>query len=95
MRIEHFEAADVDHFQQFVEQHQQLPLKLLATTLVGEDAFDLMQHLDQDFLGVAHNQTAERGAENDDYLGRLPEHAHVAVRHGVAAQHAADDDEGA
>ena len=53
-----------------------------------------MQHLDQDFLGVTDHQTAERGAEDDDHLGWLPEHAHIAIGHGVAAQHATDDDEG-
>ena len=53
VRVEYLEAADIDHFQQLVEQHQQLALKLLATTLVGEHSLDLVQHLDQHFLGIA------------------------------------------
>src|SRR5690606_26565014 len=93
VRIERLQSAYVDHFQQLIEQHQQLALKFLATALVDEDTADLREHLDQHFLGVAHNQAADGGTEDDDDFRRLPEHAHVAIGHGVAAQHGANDDE--
>ncbi len=93
MRIEHLEATHIDHFQQLVEQHQQLALKLLATTLVGEHSLDLVQHLDQHFLGIADDQAAQGGAEDDHHFRWLPEHPHVAIGHGVATQDATDDDE--
>ncbi len=90
--IEYLQTADVDHFQQFVKKHQQLALEFLATTLVDEDAANLREHFQQHFLRIAHHQTADGGAEDDDDFRRLPEHPHVAVGHGVATEHATDDD---
>ena len=52
-----------------------------------------MQHLDQHVLGIGHHQGAETGTDDDDHLGRLPEHGQLAMGHDVATQHAGDDDQ--
>ena len=93
MRIKYLEAADVDHLQQLVEHHQQLALELLATLLVNEHALDLVQHIQQHVLGVGHHQGTKTCADDDDHLGRLPEHGQLTMSHDVATQHAGDDDQ--
>src|SRR5690606_6638849 len=93
VRIQGLEATDLDHLQQLVHQHQQLPLEFLATALVDDDAADLAANLEQHFLGIADHQAAQAGADDDQRFGGLPEHPQVTVGEGIATKYANDNDE--
>ena len=74
MRIQRLEPPVLDGFQQFVEQHQQLTLKLFSATAERKNPLDLMPHFNQHFLGVADNQATQCCAQHNQQFGGLPQH---------------------
>ncbi len=92
VRLEGDESVLARRLEDFVQDLQQLAVGRLVERVRLEQRDGCGNRRLDDARRIGHDERAEARPTDDDEFGGLPQHAHLAVVHGVSGDDAAEDD---